>query len=347
MVQAARGRLLMIAIAILLCPAVATHTAPVVNDPVPVICAVCESDFLVNGIAVPSRDVQFSNFTMQSTVTRKTDFDPTLLHSVALQSKHGSFKAAVLQLISWLAQTMIMAWNLLWSSHGTKDACKHRQSPVVQICRARFVGNRRVKTARRFWVDVMLRALHLQVKMIAEQMQEQSPESESKLYKSFVYRGGGKKPYTSKQKEQIKIIYDGLRKLLQYVEEEADTESETEPPSPEEQLFASLQNIVRQAQVNGTSGLIQKLKALVTWFEQEPRQESNRTNRRVSFDEAVQAPNNKQSVAESPGLRSVLVESPSQSAPPEAPTKGPKTKDAPRRPVPVIAGKLCSKWREN
>ena len=108
----------------------------------------------------------------------------------------------------------------------------------------------------------MLRALRHQVNMTAEQMQEQSPESESKLYKSFVYRGGGKKPYTRKQKEQI--IYDGLRRLLQSVKEEADSEFETEPPSPEEQLFASLQNIVRQAQVNGTSGLIQKLKALVT-----------------------------------------------------------------------------------
>ena len=61
----------------------------------------------------------------------------------------------------------------------------------------------------------------------------------------------------------------------------------------------------------------------------------------------MQAPNNKQSVAESPGVRRVLVESPSQSAPPKAPTKGPKTKDAPRRLVPVIAGKLCSKWCEN
>ena len=104
----------------------------------------------MNGTVVPSGDVQLSNFTMQGTILRKTDFDPTLLHSVALQSKHGSFKAAVLQLISWLAKTMTMAWNLLWSSNGTKDACKHRQSPVVQICRARFVGNRRVKAARRF-----------------------------------------------------------------------------------------------------------------------------------------------------------------------------------------------------
>ena len=127
-VKAARRRLLMIAIAILLCPKVARHTAPAVNDPVPVIRAVCESDFLVNGTVVPSGDVQFSNFTMQGTLVRKADFDPILLHSVALQSKHSSFKAAVLQLISWLAKTMIMAWNLLWSSNGAKDACKQAES---------------------------------------------------------------------------------------------------------------------------------------------------------------------------------------------------------------------------
>ena len=43
-------------------------------------------------------------------------------------------------------------------------------------------------------------------------------------------------------------------------------------------------------------------------------------------------------------MRRVLVESPSQSAPPNPPAKGPKAKVAPKRPVPVIAGKLCSKW---
>ena len=66
-----------------------------------------------------------------------------------------------------------------------------------------------MKAACRFWADVMLRALRHQVNMTTEQMQEQSPESESKLYKSFVYKGGGKKLHTRKQKELI--IYDGLR----------------------------------------------------------------------------------------------------------------------------------------
>ena len=69
----------------------------------------------------------------------------------------------------------------LWSSYGTKNACMQRQSPDVQICRARFVGNRRVKAARRFWVDVMLRALRNHINMTARQKQEQSSDSKARL----------------------------------------------------------------------------------------------------------------------------------------------------------------------
>ena len=59
----------------------------------------------------------------------------------------------------------------------------------------------------------------------------------------------------------------------------------------------------------------------------------------------MQEPNNKHPVAApSNGLR-VLVESPSLSAPLIAPSKvAPKNKDAPKHPVPVIAGRLGSKW---
>ena len=171
--------------------------------------------------------------------------------------------------------------------------------------------------------------------MYARQMHEQFPDSsECKPYKSFVYRGGVKEPSTRKRKEQI--IYD---ELLQAVEGESDSEFEAVPLDPGEQLLASIQNIVRQPQVNATSGRIQKLKALFIWFEQEPREDSNSTGSLVKFAEGVQEPNNKHPVAApSNGLR-VLVESPSLSAPPIAPFKvAPKNKDAPKHPVPVIAG---------
>ena len=116
----------------------------------------------------------------------------------------------------------------------------------------------------------MLRAARKRVNMYARQMHEQFPDSsECKPYKSFVYRGGGKEPSTRKRKEQI--IYD---ELLQAVEGESDSEFEAVPLDLGEQLLASIQNIACQTQVNATSGRIQKLKALVIWFEQEPREDS-------------------------------------------------------------------------
>ena len=131
--QAARRRLQIIVLAFILCPAEAPRTVPTVNHSVAVIHAVNGSDLLVNGTLVSSGDAQFSSFAMTSIIMKRDDFDPTLLHSMALQSKHWSFKAAVLQLIAWPAKTMILAWNSLRSFFSTSNVNKCRQSPVVQI----------------------------------------------------------------------------------------------------------------------------------------------------------------------------------------------------------------------
>ena len=180
--------------------------------------------------------------------------DITVWHSAAYPSENGAFKAAVLQLIAWLAKTTILAWNLLWKYISFSG---HVHRPDVQICRARFVGKGRVKAARRFWVDKMLRSARDLANL---NMHEQfAGLFESQPCLPFVCKGGGRKPSARKRKAQI--MFDGLCKLLQAVSDEPDSESKQVPG---DRLLASLQSIVHHAQVNGTSGLIQKVR--LSWL---------------------------------------------------------------------------------
>ncbi|CAE7251496.1 unnamed protein product [Symbiodinium necroappetens] len=304
---------------------------PVVND----------SFLLVNQTYVPSGDVHISAFSSLDAVIE--DYDITVLHSVAYPSEYGAFKAAVLQIIAWFAKTTILAWNLMWK-YSLNAASERMHSSDVQICRARFVGKRRVKAARSFWVDRMHRAARYSDNLIKQQLFEPCAGSfDNQPRLPFVYRGGGRKPSARKRKEQI--IFDGLCKLLQAVSEEPESDPEEAPSDPGDRLLESLQGIVRQAKANGTSGLIQKVKALVASFEQEQRNDKPRPGMRVTFAESETSARN-QSAALTPSVeRKVQVAGAPQHANARpASQAGPKATEAPKRPAPVIAGKLCPEW---
>ena len=319
-------------------PATATHTLP---DPIAQKPVVNDSFHLVNQTYVPSGDVHISAFSSLDAVIE--DYDITVLHSVAYPSEYGAFKAAVLQIIAWFAKTTILAWNLMWK-YSLDAASERMHSSDVQICRARFVGKRRVKAARRFWVDRMHRAARYSDNLNKQQLFEPcAGPFDNQPRMPFVYRGGGRKPSARKRKEQI--IFDGLCKLLQAVSDAPESDPEEAPSDPGDRLLDSLQGIVRQAKANGTSGLIQKVKALVASFEQEQRNDKPRPGMRVTFAESETSARN-QSAALTPSVeRKVQVAGAPQHANARpASQAGPKATEAPKRPAPVIAGKLCPEW---
>ncbi|CAE7862185.1 unnamed protein product [Symbiodinium microadriaticum] len=149
----------------------------------------------------------------------------------------------------------------------------------------------------------------------------------------------------NKQQLFEQIIFDGLCKLLQAVSDAPESDPEEAPSDPGDRLLDSLQGIVRQAKANGTSGLIQKVKALVASFEQEQRNDKPRPGMRVTFAESETSARN-QSAALTPSVeRKVQVAGAPQHANARpASQAGPKATEAPKRPAPVIAGKLCPEW---
>ena len=226
-----------------------------------------DSYLLVNETYVSSGDSPTPAFPPLGAIKEHEDYDSTMLHSVAFPLLDGVSKAAVLHFIAWLAETTILAWSfameVFQKFQYSSGSSKQVLSPVVQICHARFVGKRRVKAARKFWVDKMLRAARDLVNMSMQHKHEESagPFDSQLASMSFIEVGVGNLPLGNERSRSLFMMY-GLCKLLQAVSDESDRESEGTPPDPGDQL-ASLQNIVRRAQVNGTSGLIHTVKALV------------------------------------------------------------------------------------
>ena len=139
---------------------------------------------------------------------------------------------------------VIPAWELMFGMIISKPlqtagVAKGAQRSDLQICRAQFVGKRRVKAARSFWVDKMLRDAEKFVTCCDEQQCTKPSGSDLILFTGEVVKSLPTE--TVKNMSSLMVGTCGL---------------------------VSLQNLVSKAQaaqVHGTSGLLQKLQSLVAW----------------------------------------------------------------------------------